>query len=311
MRRRWKKSRKGGVSDATDGGEEDRVARGGRGVVHGADGRRTVGGFGGVEPGGVGRDWHGGCADGAVRCQEIPVSGVSGESGGWAGVMGETRPRDKALKLGSSDNSMNSMKTVVLSIVVAAMAAMPAHGVETDGLDTLKTIFLTCRHVGGPTPSDDLKSYAEKSGISNAEMSEKLMALVKGGLDVNAGPRERHLAESGIYGLAWFGGEGEREFVLDIMRTADDKNFRTTAIRTGIRMVPDKWEVVVREVATDGRYGSYERFVAYEEAFCVGKHGDAETREQVKRVLSELSTQEPSEGNRVHLQKWMNELDAR
>lgn len=206
---------------------------------------------------------------------------------------------------------MHIMKNASLAIVVAVMAAMPAHGAETDGLDPLKTIFLACRHVGGSTPSDDLKSYMEKSGISNSEMSEKLMALVEGGLDANAGPRERHLAESALYGLALFGGEGERERVLDIMRTTVNKNFRTTAIRTSIRMMPGQWEDVVREVATNERYESYDRFVAYEEAFRFGEHGDAETRGQVKRVLSELLAQEPNVGNRGYLQKWVNELEAR
>ena len=201
-------------------------------------------------------------------------------------------------------------KMECLFIVVAFIAAM-SHGFNSDDVSALQSIFLAHRHFGGPMPSDDLRSYAQKHGLTDTEMSAMLLEFVRNGMEDNADNRQQHVGRAALSGLAKFGGVAERDAVLDIIRTATDKNWRSLAIQTCIRMVPDQWEEVVREVATGDRYGNYEHFIAYEEAFHVGEKSDARTKERIEQVMEELAEREASQANQERLQRWANELKAR
>ena len=160
-------------------------------------------------------------------------------------------------------------------------------------------------------PADDLRSYAEKNGLSDAEMSEKLVAFVKAGLPDDADRIQQRLGGAALYGLAQFGGETERAFVWDIMTTSDNQHFRDVAIQICIRMMPEGWEEWVREVVYDKRYDEMVRFDAYEEAFRTGRGGDEKTRMHVGEVLLDLIGEDPYEGNRERLRRWSAELLAR
>ena len=202
-----------------------------------------------------------------------------------------------------------SKKTKYLFAALATLLFLVSFGeAENVGLNPLQTIFLACRHVGGPTQADDLKAYAEKNGWSNAEMAGQLMAFVKAGLSDDADHFQRRMGGGALYGLAQFGGEEEWAFVWDIMTTSDNQHFREVAIQVSIRMMPEKWEEVVREVATNPRFGSYDRFLACESAFLAGKDRSKDERVRMADVFAELAEQESSNGNRGRLVGWMNEL---
>lgn len=207
--------------------------------------------------------------------------------------------------------SLQKTATVILSMALATFWAVDTGRAETENMDPLKTIFLVCRHVGGPTPADDLRSYAEKNGLSDAEMSEKLVAFVKTGLSDDADRIQQRMGGAALYGLAQFGGERERAFVWDIMTTSDNQHFQDVAIEICIRMMPDKWEEVVREVATNPRFSSYDRFLAYEGAFLVGSNASPDVRNRVAEVLSEFAEREPGDGYQERLRQWSAELQAR
>lgn len=207
--------------------------------------------------------------------------------------------------------SLQKTATVILSMALATFWAVDTGRAENENMDPLKTIFLVCRHVGGPTPADDLRSYAEKNGLSDAEMSEKLVAFVKTGLSDDADRIQQRMGGAALYGLAQFGGERERAFVWDIMTTSDNQHFQDVAIEICIRMMPDKWEEVVREVATNPRFSSYDRFLAYEGAFLVGSNASPDVRNRVAEVLSEFAEREPGDGYQERLRQWSAELQAR
>lgn len=205
---------------------------------------------------------------------------------------------------------MKMARNIVLFAVFAFAAAI-AFGFDHDDRAAFQTIFLTCRHRGDPLPSDDLSFYAEQHGLSNKEMSTLLLEFVKNGMDDHADKRQQRMGRSALQALSKFGGEAERCIVLDIMRVSTDLDFRAIAIKTSIRMMPEEWESVVREVATNERFSNYDRFIAYEEAFRVGKNADEETKERLESVLKELAETEPSPANQDHLRKWTSDLKAR
>lgn len=160
-------------------------------------------------------------------------------------------------------------------------------------------------------PFDDLRHYAEAEALSDKEMSAMLLDFVRNGMEENADKRQQRMGLSALGALSMFGGEEERCVVLDIMRTTSSMDFRVHAIKTCIRMMPGQWEEVVREVATGDRYGNYEHFSAYEEAFHVGENSDARTKERIEQVMEELAEREASQANQERLQRWANELKAR
>lgn len=206
---------------------------------------------------------------------------------------------------------MNKARATVLTIVLGVFFAASAHGFDKGDMDALQTIFLAHRHVGGITPSEDLRSYAEKRGLTDQEMSAMLLLFVRNGMDENADVSQRRMGRGALCGLAQFGGAAEREFVLGIIRTEPDHDFRSMAIRTCIRMMPGEWESVVREVATNERFSNYDRFIAYEETFREGKNANDETKKRIENVLKELAENDPSPANRNHLLKWASDLKGR
>ena len=200
------------------------------------------------------------------------------------------------------------MKNIGLAVLLFVLLGT-AEGAESVQAEDVERVFLVCRHVGGPTVADDLRSLAAKRGASDAEMAERLMELAKSMMSEEADARQRHLATAAVYGLGLFGGEAERDFALELMRTTCDKNLRQTALRACIRMVPDKWEEVVREIAGDERFDSYAKFGAFEEAFELGKRGDCTMRQRIKEVLSELGAGNPRVLPRERLDAWISELE--
>ena len=199
---------------------------------------------------------------------------------------------------------------VVLAIISVFISGMSL-GFDSDDRSALQMIFLSCRHRGGPMPSDDLRHYAEDNGLSDKEMSAMLLEFVRSGMEDNADKRQQRMGRCALDALSMFGGVEEKCVVLDIMRIASDIDFRVLAIKTCIRMMPDQWEEVVREVATGERYGNYDRFIAYEEAFRVGEHSDTKTKERIEQVMEELAEREASQANQLHLRRWANDLKAR
>lgn len=206
---------------------------------------------------------------------------------------------------------MNATRMAVVLVVFSVFASEIVWGFDNDDMSVLQMIFLSCRHRGGPLPSDDLQHYAEVKGLSDEEMSAMLLEFVRNGMEDDADNRQQRMGLSALSGLAKFGGVAERDAVLDIIRTVPDNNWRSLAIQTCIRMMPDQWEEVVREVATGERYGNYDRFIAYEEAFRVGEHSDARTKERIEQVMEELAEREASQANQERLQRWADELKAR
>lgn len=199
----------------------------------------------------------------------------------------------------------------VVLLIFSVFAPRVVWSFDNDDMSVLQMIFLSCRHRGGPMPSDDLIHYAAVKGLSDKEMSAMLLEFVRNGMEDNADNRQQRMGLSALCGLAKFGGAAEREVVLDIIRTATDKNWRAFAIQTCIRMMPGQWEEVVREVATGERYENYDRFIAYEEAFRVGEHSDTKTKERIEQVMEELAEREASQANQLHLRRWANDLKAR
>ena len=200
------------------------------------------------------------------------------------------------------------MKNIGLAVLLFVLLGS-AEGAESVQTGDLERIFLVCRHVGGPTVADDLRSLAAQRGASDAEMAARLMELAKSTVTEETDARQRHLAEAAVAGLGLFGGEAERDFALELMRTTRDKNLRQAALRACIRMVPDKWEEVVREVAEDDRFDSYAKFGAFEEAFRLGKSGDGAMRQRMKEVFSEFAAKNPHVVSRERLDAWIWELE--
>lgn len=203
------------------------------------------------------------------------------------------------------------MKKRLTFLLAALFVVSAASGFDVDIMDPVQFILLECRHVGGSTQSDDLLAYAKAAGLSDAEMSERLVELVELGLGDAPDFTERQLSLGALWGLAHFGGEKENDFVKEIMRMTNDETTRHIAVRVGIQMMPEKWEEWVREVAADNRFDSLTRFDAYEEAYRIGRNGDEKTRQQVEKVLSEYTEKEASEGNRISMRRWTGELKER
>lgn len=200
------------------------------------------------------------------------------------------------------------MKKLMFLVVIPFVYITSAHGFEVDESDPIQLILMECRHPDGPTQADDLLAYAKAKGLSNAEMSARLMELAELGLVNDADALQRQLSYGALGGLSYFGGEDENAFVRDVMKTTQDVVMRHIAVRVGIRMMPEKWEEWVQEVATDELLDDLTRFDAYEEAYRIGKNADKNVRQRVESVLSGLSEQDESGGNQEHLRRWSAEL---
>ena len=200
------------------------------------------------------------------------------------------------------------MKRIGLLMLVFSLCGI-ANGSDAIQTEDLERLFTTCRHVGGPTVFDDLLALANGTGASNEEIASCLMEIVKDGISEEAEARQRFCAECAISALGRFGGGNERSFLLELMRTTSDKNLRQAALRACIRMEPDKFDDVVREVASDERFDSYAKFGAFEEAFRVGKAGNSQLRERVKQVLSDWGEKTRGCVSLECLDSWLAELE--
>ncbi len=183
-------------------------------------------------------------------------------------------------------------------------------GAELSYAERIQSLLLSCRHPGDPTPTDDLRSFAAANKLANNEMSDLLMQLAKPGLDEKADATQHDVTHAALWGLAIFGGEEEYAFVLELLETTNDDSLQKTAVRVGIRMVPENWENLVRKVAATERFDSLTRYDAYEEAYRIGRNGDERTRQRVEQVLSELEKTESNPGNRMDMRHWSEKLKA-
>ncbi len=202
------------------------------------------------------------------------------------------------------------MKKRIEFVVAFLISIVCAVCAELDNAEIVRGILLSCVRPGYPTPNEEMEAFARGRGISNAEMSELLMSLVEEGLHDDADALSRRVADGALWGLSRFGGDHESEFVREIIMTTKDNGIRLTAVLAWMRIVPEKWEDMVREVAADSRFDSLTRFVTYQEAYRIGQNGDERTRRRVEQVLSEVHDNEPSPGNRLDMQKWTSELKA-
>lgn len=200
------------------------------------------------------------------------------------------------------------MKKRLTFLLAALFVVSAASGFDVDIMDPVQLILLECRHVGGPTQSDDLLAYAKAAGLSDAEMSERLVELVELGLGDAPDFTERQLSLGALWGLAHFGGEKENDFVKEIMRTTNDETTRHIAVRVGIQMMPEKWEDWVREVVDNRSFDDLTRFDAYEEVFQIGQSGDEKTKQHVEKVLWSLVEQDEYPGNQERLRRWARAL---
>ena len=199
----------------------------------------------------------------------------------------------------------------LFAVVVLLLGISICHAGDLPYTERIKVILLSCRHPGDPTPMDSLRSFAAANELTNAEMADLLMQLVRPGIDAKADSRQRDLAAAAFWGLAIFGGEEEYSFVSELIHSTNDTSLQKTAVRVVIRMMSEKWEEWVRTVASEKRFDSLTRFDAYEEAYRIGMNGDERTRQQVEKVLSEFMAREATSGNSTSMQRWINELEAR
>jgi hypothetical protein len=102
------------------------------------------------------------------------------------------------------------MKSCGWIIVGWGLLLAAGYGAESDGLDPIRDIYLTCRHPGGPMSDDDLLGYAKSRGFSDAEMAAQLVALAQMGLNGEASAEQRRFGGCAIYSLALFGGQGRK-----------------------------------------------------------------------------------------------------
>lgn len=200
------------------------------------------------------------------------------------------------------------MKRLLVIGVVLHMCVSCGFGGELNNVDIIRGILLRCRSPEGPSRDADLEAFARAEGMSDAEVAEILVACIQDGLGDTGNVLHRQLACSAIWALVRYGGEKESEFVRGIMRTTQDASLQRTTLLAGMRMEPLKWEEWVHEIATNNRFDSVTRFVAFEEAYRIGLNGDECTRQHVQQVLSEYIGREASPGNRGELQKWTSEL---
>lgn len=200
------------------------------------------------------------------------------------------------------------IKTIAISAMTLFMAAVSAIcGQEYGELDDLEICLLSHTCPGGPSIEERLESYAKKCGLSKEDLAKKLSKIVKHGLWPNSDDFQSGLAKNALWGLAKFGGTNEYALVHGIMQQQGDKFFYA-ALHALFRMVPEKWEDLVREIAADEKYSDYDRFLAYEETFRVGMGGDLNTRNRVIEVLEEMRAIDTSKSNRNSLGLWLTEL---
>lgn len=204
-----------------------------------------------------------------------------------------------------------TVKRMLFVFFLIATGLTTSYGASHDSSDTIAQILLTRRHRGDPSGSEELRAYASDNHVSNFELSAQLIEFVKTGMASGADERQTRLANSALWRLIDFGSSSDCDFVRDVMRTTPNRELRLSAIIVGIRMDPAHWEEWAREICSDGRFSSFERFVAFEEAYRIGIDSDEETQRCVEKVLSEFAERETDEDNKEHLLRWAGELKSR
>ena len=200
-------------------------------------------------------------------------------------------------------------KTPICLALLGLLAVAVAHGEENDTWPGLNECLLQCVEPDAPEQGMSLGDYAKNLGKTDSELAGDLVSIVARELAKSPDAVNTHLAKSALWGLVEVGGEKESAFVREVMQTQSDY-FRHVAIHVGIRMAPGQWEDWVREIATDKRYSDYDRFLAYAEAFQVGREVDRETRKHVVEVLKGLRHNDSCRSNRNRLGLWIAELDG-
>lgn len=204
---------------------------------------------------------------------------------------------------------MRGLQTFVLLLSVGFTVIVAAQGGEDTAWPGLRERLMSCEGPGDYVPLESLSDFAKNQGKSKADLAEKLVEIVTNGLEDSSDGAMTGLTKSALWGLSEVGGEKENSFVREIMRSHEGY-WRAVAIPVGIRMIPEKWEEWVREIASDKRYNDQDRFLAYREAFLIGKAGDEDTRKRVVEVLKESRFSDSRQINRNHLGLWITELEG-
>lgn len=205
---------------------------------------------------------------------------------------------------------MRTKQTVFKTMAIGCIALAAAHGGEIDSWPGLRERLASCAGPDDPVSGESMSDFAERQGKSKADLAAKLVELIKAGMEEYSKGGSPGLAKSALWGLGEVGGEKEEAFVWEIMRSQDGY-FRAIAIPVGIRMVPEKWEAWVRGIATDNRYDDHDRYLAYREAFQLGKEGNGDMRNRVIEVLKEMRSSDPRRTNRNRLGLWLTELEEK
>ena len=88
---------------------------------------------------------------------------------------------------------MNAIRMAVVLLIFSVFAPRVVWSFDNDDMSVLQMIFLSCRHRGGPMPSDDLIHYAAVKGLSDKEMSAMLLEFVRNGMEDNADNRQQRM----------------------------------------------------------------------------------------------------------------------
>ena len=190
------------------------------------------------------------------------------------------------------------------------MFLAPGYGLSPKDRNAFECFFTRCRSRSDTTPLDDLRAYAQASGLSDAEMAARLLELVKEDWNVETNSPERRLAGSALVYLGYFGGEAEGAFVLQVMQETDDEILRRRAACAAIRMMPEKMEWLFGKMETDKRFGNLDRFVVCREAFQFGREVDERARQRVIGIFRELGQRDAFRSYRTHLDTWIAELEG-
>ena len=189
-----------------------------------------------------------------------------------------------------------------------ASGAAPAVCWQEDGKwADLEPFLLFSPEPGDSAQKVDWEMFAQTRGIAKEELAAKIAGIAKNGLVNNSDDFKARLGESALWELARVGGEKEYAFVHDTMQRQGEK-YRHIAMYVLFRMVPAKWEDLVREIVADEKYSDYDRFLAYEEAVRVGRSGDLNTRRRVIEVLEEMRSTDTSKSNRNSIGLGLTEL---
>ncbi len=199
----------------------------------------------------------------------------------------------------------------IISIVVLLVSSVSFAGAESGDAswDGLEEHLMACMDDEVSVLSENLIDFAKRRGKTKQELAEKLVRCVEAGLGNGTGEHLPSLSKSALWALVGVGGDSENDFVRNLMRSKEGI-VRIAAIQVGIRMIPNNWEEWVREVATNSRFGGYDRYLAFKEAFRIGRDGDDSIRKHVVSVLKDMRASDPDQTNQNRLGLWITELEG-